>query len=250
MHLLILNSVAGEFNFGLGVVSFRTNHYRGSDQDIDYHFPLPYFYYQGENFEADSAMINGKLLDTRFLSIQLTMSAGPGVESESNIARSGMPELDWTFGIGPMAILHIIRSQRFDIQIESAIRREFKTDFSFTKAIGTSRVTYLTFKLKPATVTDWSAELAIGQLHGDEDLHGYFYNVDSKHATADRLQFTATGGKSGKTYLFYLKKRFGSFLFFPFVRYDDLEDVVFKESPLVKQNKYLIVGLGLFHLWF
>ncbi len=247
VFLITLKSFAGEFNFGLGVISLRTNHYRGSDQEIDYHFPMPYIYYQGEKIKADNGIINGKFFDSRFLSIQLTMSAGPRVEQEENDARQGMPELLWNMGIGPMAVIHIIRSDNFILQIEHAIRREFETDFSYTRGFGTTNVTYLTIGMKGET---WSFEYAIGKLHGDQDYHNYYYGIEPEYATADRPIYNATSGNSGIVQILAIKKQLGDFMLFPFARYDNIENAVFTDSPLVKKERYLMVGIGMFYLLF
>lgn len=242
-----LTCYADEFNFGLGYIGFDVNHYRGSDQVKTYNLYVPYVYYQSNTFNADAAMINTRFIRSRFFSMQLSMGANPSVESKENKARQGMPELNYNFGLGPMAIIHILKDPIFTVQIEFSLRQEFETDFSFARAFGTTQTTYLTFKSRQAT---WSIELALGRMYADKSFHEYYYNVDPEYATADRPSYQAQGGYSGDVVIFSGKKKFGDFLIYPFARYDNLTDAVFVDSPLIKKKDYLMVGIGLFYLLF
>ncbi|MBL7663655.1 MAG: MipA/OmpV family protein [Bacteriovoracaceae bacterium] len=230
-------------------MSISLNHYRGSDQSLNYTFPMPYIYYKGKRIEADSSLINGKFYTSRFLTVKLTFSANPRVESETNVARQGMPELNWTFGVGPLLVFHIIKTPRFDFQLEHAIRREFETDFKYTKAIGISQASYITFRKNQIGPRDWSMEVAFGYLQGDKNLHNYFYTVDPAFANGGRPAYQAKGGFSGKTVIATYRNSWGNVLIFPFVRYDDLSGAVFEDSPLVKKKSYFMGGAGLFYLF-
>lgn len=245
--MLTTSAFADEFNFGLGYIGFDVNHYKGSDQSKKYNFYVPYVYYQSENVTADAGIINTRFVRSKYFSMQLTMGANPSVESESNIARSGMPELLYNFGVGPMAIIHLVNKSKFQLQIEHSLRREFETDFSFTRAFGTTNTTYLTTRAQGAT---WSFEVAIGKMYADQDFHEYYYNVDEKYETSQRAAYQAKAGFSGDVVIISAKKQFGDFLLFPFLRYDNIKDAVYSNSPLVKKDEYLMIGLGAFYLLF
>lgn len=248
-YLIILNSsstIAGEFNFGLGYVGLETHHYRGSDQTKKFDLYVPYVYYKSENLEANNAVINGYFINTRFLSLTLSMGANPNVESEENDARTDMPELNYNFGIGPMAIIHLIKSDSVHLQIESNIRREFETDFSLTRGIGYTSNSYLTLRLFGE-----SSEMDItwGKSYADKSFHRYYYDVYEEYATEDRPEYEAEGGYSGEIFIFSFKFRMGPFLVFPFYRADYLADVAYEDSPLFKQKHYHFYGAGLFYVF-
>ena len=245
--LLSTSAFADEFNFGVGYIGFDVNHYKGSDQSKKYNLYMPYVYYQSENVTADAGIINTRFIRSKYFSMQLTMGANPSVESDSNVARNGMPELLYNFGVGPMAIIHLIKENTFQMQIEHSLRREFETDFSFTKAFGTTNTTYLTTRAQGKT---WSIEIALGKMYGDKDFHEYYYNVDDEYITGDRSAYQAESGFSGDVVIISAKKQFGDFLLFPFLRYDNIKDAAFNDSPLVKKDEYLLVGLGVFYLLF
>lgn len=208
---------------------------------------MPYVYYQSDTVTADAGIINTRFIRSKYFSMQLSMGANPSVESDSNIARSGMPELLYNFGVGPMAIIHLINTSNFQIQIEHSMRREFETNFSFTRAFGITNTTYLTTK---ATGETWSIEIALGKMYGDKNYHQYYYNVDDQYATADRPAYQAKSGFSGDVIIISTKKQFGDFLIYPFLRYDNIKDSIYHDSPLVKKDEYLMFGAGLFYLIF
>lgn len=244
---LTTTALANEFNFGVGYIGFDVNHYKGSDQSKKYNLYMPYVYYQSETVTADAGIINTRFIRTKHFSMQLSMGANPSVESDSNIARSGMPELLYNFGIGPMAIIHIINDENFQFQIEHSLRREFETDFSFTKAFGITNTTYLTTKLRGES---WSIELALGKMFGDKDFHQYYYGVKDQYEKLGRSSYTASSGFSGDVVVLSTKKQFEDFLTYPFLRYDNLKDSVYKNSPLVKKTEYMMIGVGVFYLIF
>ena len=238
---------AGELHLGAGYLGIKTLHYAGSDQTKDYNLALPYVYYKGDTVEAENGFLNTTFLSTRFLSIKLSFGINPEVESETNKARTGMDKLNYNFGIGPIAIFHIIKGESFSMQLESNIRREFETDFQYTSAFGVTQTNYLRFSFKGES---WSSELSFGKIYGDVGYHKYYYEVATEFATADRAAYEAKEGNTGNIAIFSFKKRIGDFLFIPFVRHINIKDAVYVDSPLVKQDEYYLFGMGFFYLFF
>ena len=236
-----------QFDLGLGFFGLKVNHYRGSDQTQDFNLYVPYFYYKSENIEAEGSFINTTFYDSRYFSVKLSMVVGPNVESDSNKARRDMPELNYNFGIGPMGIIHIIKGPRFFLEIDSSIRQEFQTNISHTATIGNTNTTYLTSRYQ---IKDFTAEFALGRMLATSDYHAYYYDVEDKYVTAERGAYKSDGGHSGNIILFSLKKKINNLMLHGFVRYDDLDGVVFEDSPLVKQTDYYMLGLGVFYLMF
>lgn len=235
-----------EFNFGLGYIGLKTHHYRGSDETKIFNLYVPYVSYESEHFEAQNGLVNTYFLRSRFLSLKLSFGVNPAVESDSNKARKDMPELNYNFGIGPMAIFHLIKSEHFRLDIDTNIRRELETDFSLTRSFGVTRSTYISADFLGET---WSSSISYGHTYADKGFHEYYYEVEQDYATADRPEYSARSGLSSKVLILTFKKRFGDFLFFPFYRQEDITDAVYADSPLVKQEKYEFFGLGIFYLF-
>ena len=252
LFIVLLASISShasesQFDFGLGFFGLKVNHYRGSDQMKDYNFYVPYIYYKSDTVEAEGAFIDTTFFESRYLSFKFSMVVGPNVESETNRARQGMPELNYNFGIGPMAIIHLIKGPKFFLEIDSSIRQEFQTNLSHTAAIGNTNTTYLTTRY---VVKDFSIELGLGRMFATEDFHAYYYDVDSQYITPERPYYESEGGFSGNITLLSLKKKLGDLMLYGFVRHEDLDGVVFENSPLVKQTDYYFLGLGVFYLIF
>ncbi|MDA8793521.1 MipA/OmpV family protein [Bacteriovoracaceae bacterium] len=238
--------IAGELNFGVGYVGIDTYHYRGSDQTKRFDLYVPYLHYRSENIEANNAVINGYFINSRFFSLTMSMGANPNVESEENDARVDMPELNYNFGIGPMAIIHLIKSESIHLQIESNIRREFETDFSLTRGIGYTSNSYLSLRLFGESS---EMDLTWGKSYANKSFHQYYYDVDDEYATNERPAYEAEGGYSGEIFIFSFKFRLGPLLVFPFYRADYLANVAFEDSPLFKQRHYQFYGVGLFYIF-
>ena len=241
---------SGDLLLGVGIFGFKTHHYRGSDQTKDYFIPLPYIDYTSEHFDAEMSVLTGKIYKSKYFSMQISLNGGLDVESKKNKARIGMPPLNYTLEFGPMFIFHLLRHDTLELRIEIPIRKAFETDFSYTGSIGYTYTTYLTLKFGSIQKNNFAGEIAYGAFFADNGYHDYFYNVNSIDATSERPMYDARSGYSGRIFLLLLKKRIGSFLFFPFVRYDDLRDAVFVDSPLVKRKDYTIFGAGIYYLFF
>lgn len=240
-------SAASQLDLGVGFLGLKVHHYRGSDQTKDYNFYVPYLYYKSETVEAEGAFIDTSFTKSRFLTLKFSIVVGPNVESETNDAREGMPELLYNFGIGPMAIFHIIKGPKFFFEIDTSIRQEFETNLQHTEAFGNTSTSYLTTRYE---TDDFSIELAFGKMYANEDYHSYYYDVSDEFATSTRPVYESKGGFSGNIVLLSMKKRFGNLLLHGFARHEDLTGTVFEDSPLVKQTDYYFFGLGIFYLIF
>ena len=241
-----------KFEWGGGFLNIYGNHYRGSDQSKLWFFPIPYFTYKSERIEAEPSFIRGIFFHNDWFSFKLSLMLGLNVESKKNKAREGMPSLDYTVEAGPMFIFHLWKSQKNDLTVnfEWPIRESFATDLSYIKPVGLFTVPYLNIIHTPnPTAWNWSSEFSISPMFADSKYHQYFYAVDKQYARLDRPFYQAHGGYSGFQTALVLNKRVNNFVIIPFVRWDNLNNTVFENSPLVKTKTYLIGGLGLFWLF-
>ena len=248
--LISISTHAGYFNWGAGVLSMRLPHYRGANQTKDYYLPTPYIIYQGDELEAESAVLIYKFLHNKFFSIQLSVNGGLKVDSDESEARSGMPPLNYTFEVGPMFIFHLYQTDTLGLQFEFPIRQVFNTDFTDLHMTGISAAAYLTLYLDAPNQLDWGLEIFSGPLWGDHKLHNYYYTVRPEYELATRATYQAHSGYAGYLLGIIGKYKIGHFIMHPFLRYDNLSHAVFEDSPLVKKKSYAMFGLGLYYLWF
>ncbi len=243
---------AGSFDWGLGLVSLRMNHYRGSDQYKNYFIPLPYFCYKGDMLEAEPSFVRGTFYRGDLITLKLSIMVGLSVESKENRAREGMPDLGYMFETGPMLIVNLWRSpgRKHQLTLESPLRYVFATDFTYVRPVGVFGVPFINFVSYPQQATGgWQSELSAAAMYGNRSYHGYFYTVKEEYARPERPEYHARGGYSGLQLAWILNRRFGRILLIPFFRYDYLRGAVFEMSPLVLTRHYFAFGLGSFYLF-
>ncbi len=241
-----------KFEWGAGNLSFKGNHYRGSDQEKNYFIPLPYFIYTSETIEAEPSFIRGTFYKNDWFAIKLSLIAGLNVESEENHARQGMPELDYTFEAGPMVTFKLwsSKSQAQRLTLNWPFRLVNTTDFTYIKPIGFFSVPYLNFVRAPKkNWFNWGFELSTALMWGSRKYHNFYYGVAPNYATPNRPAYDAKAGYSGVQNTIILRKRWKNLIFIPFFRWDYLDGVAFQKSPLFKTRHYVVGGLGFFWLF-
>lgn len=240
------------FEWGLGFLSLRLNHYRGSDQFKNYILPFPYFSYQSSRIEAEPSFVRGTLYRSDYIILKISLMAGLSVESKDNRARQGMPDLGYMFEAGPMIIVTLWRSgdRLHSLSFESPVRYVFATDFTYLKPVGIFTVPYLNFVSLPQKYTlGIKSEFSAALMYGSRGYHDFFYTVEPKYARPIRPEYHAGAGYSGLQLAWILSRRAGTVHLLPFARYDYLRHTVFEHSPLVRTRHYFAFGLGSFYMF-
>ena len=96
---------------GAGVAAFSFPAYRGSDETNNFLMPVPLFTYHGDFFKADRHGIRASFFDSDRLDLTFSLALSPPAASEDIKARSGMPDLEATFEIGPQMDITFWRSE-------------------------------------------------------------------------------------------------------------------------------------------
>ncbi len=235
------------WEIGAGVAALSFPAYRGSDQTNNFVMPVPYFTYHGDFLKADRHGVRGQIFDTDRLDLTVSAALSPPASSKDINARSGMPDLDPTFEIGPQLDLTLWRSDsraRF-VKLLMPLRAAFTVDSS-PKDIG-----WVFHPKLNMDVTDipglngWNLGLLAGPLFGDKRQHAYFYSVAPQYATAARPAYEAKAGYAGMQYLASVSKRFPSYWVGAFLRYDNLSGSTFEDSPLVRDKNYVAGGIAI-----
>ena len=243
------------WELGIGATAVHIPHYIGADDARDYALPFPYFVYHGKRWNVDRNFIYGKLLERGHLKIDLSLAGTPPVDSDDNDARAGMPDLDATGEIGP-SIQYTLRhdnGQHDDGQLDEtiwradlAIRKVVGTDFSHLDDAGHtfSPQIYFSQRWLSEDKARWQFESTFGPVYGDDRYHDFFYEVTPQYATAEREAYSPDGGFGGWRLAAGMTRRKDNFWFGAFLRYYDLSDAVFVDSPLVKHEHSLLVGVA------
>lgn len=235
------------WELGAGVAAMTFPAYRGSDETNNFVLPVPLFTYHGDFFKADRHGIRGSFFDTDRLDFTVSLALSPPASSDDIKARSGMPDLDATFEIGPQMDITFWRSEnraRF-LKLLLPMRAAFTLEGP-PKDIGWVLHPKLNLDITDLPgLQGWNLGLLAGPLFGDQRQHQYFYGIAPRYATAARPAYEADGGYAGMQYLAAVTKRFPKFWVGAFIRYDNLAGAVFDDSPLVRQKDYFAAGLAL-----
>lgn len=232
---------------GLGVGALAFPDYRGSDEVNAYPVPLPYFVYRGKFLKADREGVRGELFDKRYLELSLSMNATIPVSSDDNDAREGMPNLRPTLEFGPSLDVHLWRSRNEDMKLDLVMPLRLPITLEGSpQTLGWNFSPRLNLDIaNVAGQPGWNFGVGAGPLFGAAEYHEYFYSVAPRFATADRPAYDAKGGYSGTHVLAAISKRFPRYWVGAYMRYDNLRNAAFEDSPLVRQQNYVTGGIGI-----
>lgn len=233
------------WEIGAGVGAARIPHYRGANQYRTWALPVPYFVYRGEILKIDENRYRGLFYRSDRAELDISLSGSP--PARDNDARSGMPDLDATFEIGPTLNIPLLGSKTGDEELELRlpVRPVIATDFShytFTGWIFQPNLD-LTVRSIPG-FTGWEFGLRGNLIFTDRRYNEYFYAVDPAFATPERPAYSAGGGYAGPSLIASLSKRFPDFWVGGFVKWDSVRDAVFADSPLVKSSVNFTAGFA------
>ena len=232
------------WEIGMGVFPSTYPAYRGSNDQQYYLLPFPYLVYRGEYLKIDRDGMRARLLDTDRLELNISVNGATPVNSDESGARSGMPDLDPTFEIGPSLNMVLARpSPKHTLKLKLPVRSVIATDLSSTEQAGWIFNPHLNLDSKDV-FGGWNVGLSLGPLFGNRKYHAYYYEVPAKYATGSRPAYSASGGYSGTLAIASLSRRFNRIWMGGFIRYDNLSGAAFNDSPLVETDHSVMAGVA------
>lgn len=235
-----------EVGFGAAVIALPD--YRGADEGHTYILPVPYVVYNGDLVQVDRRGVRGDLFHSDRVQLDLSLNLGPPAKSGENAARMGMPDLDPTFEFGPALDVRLWENAARNevLAFRLPARAVVATDFSHFDHIGWVFAPHLNMDfLNLGPGGGWNLGLSAGPVYATTAYHAYYYAVRPEFATPTRPVYEARGGYSGLRATISLSKRFQRFWVGSFARYDDLHDVAFEDSPLVRRRHSFMAGVGI-----
>jgi len=233
------------WELGVGAGLLLMPDYRGSDQTRAYVLPFPYVIYRGDVLKIQDRRISGKLLATDRVVLDFSVYGAVPVKSDNNEARTGMPNLDPTFELGPAVKIVLFESQeeKFKLNLSVPVRALFSTDFRSVRHEGWVFNPRLNLQKRDLiSVTGLNLGVSAGPIFADKGYHEYFYAVESAYARTARPMYSAASGYSGSALTVGLGKSYKNFIFHAFVSADFLQGAAFEESPLVKTKTSIMSG--------
>ena len=245
--LIIANPIKAEtlWQLGAGIGNVTANSYIGSDQTQTITSPIPYFKIKAEWFDLDSEGLHTHWFKNTNFRLDFSSDLGLPVDSSENELRTGMPDLDPVGQIGPMLIYQLVDSETLKWQIQLPVTYAYSfddLDASSTGWTSNPRI-YFNYLIGVAdTPLDISASL--GPVYGSEDFHQYYYGVDAAYSTINRDAYLAEAGAAGYRFNLSVTRRMNGYWLGLYLRYQDLNNAVFVDSPLVNQNDYWFIAVG------
>jgi len=248
VYLISSNVYAGEtfWEFGAGVTAFNTALYPGSSEEDNFVIPFPYFRIQSDNFEVDDG-IRGFIFESPDYRLNISGAIGVPVNSEDSIARSGMPDLDAVLQIGPSfeVIFSGGRKKPHEFRLELPLRTAIATDLSSTDNIGWIFEPRLSYETLRPFKSGWAYQARGGLRYSSEEYHAYYYDIPVEFSTAQRPEYHADAGYGGAFIDLMGNWRQKDFIYFAFIRYQNLDGSAFDDSPLIEDTNYFSVGIGM-----
>jgi len=204
--------------------------------------PIPIPVYRGSflNFgENLDQVARGEIVDTRRLRLGIDLDFTFGEDSDNIAVRSGMPDLNFMFELGPE--LEIKLNNRTPEQGEIFLALQLRAGVSFDGLDPTSRGFLLNPELEyrrdHAFGGDNLLSLRFKPTWASEEYMDYYYEVDPAYATPDRPAYDASGGYLGSKFTAALTRQINPKLIFgisaSYYRYGGAENEL---SPLYVQD--------------
>ncbi|MEL6367006.1 MAG: MipA/OmpV family protein [Pseudomonadota bacterium] len=230
---------------GVGVGGAWTPDYPGATSQTARGLPLPVVIYRGNFLRiGDGNVASGQLFQSDKVDFGISLNGSFDAESDDVGARAGMPDLGFVFEVGPEIEIQLAQFAEGTrrIELELPVRAAFSFDDDGLRDRGFVFNPELEYEHEFADRQfEWS--ISISPAFASERLQSYFFDVAPEFATADRPDFSASGG--------YLQTRLGLGLQWRGegrfaavgVSYAFLDDSTNEDSPLFRQDYGLSVGL-------
>lgn len=191
------------WEFGAGGGFIEVPNYPASSERNFIALAAPYLIYRGDVFRVGGGGgARAVVFEDNDFELDVSFGGAFSADSDENTAREGMPELDFLFEVGPQLVYRV---KDFDFQgggngrlnLRLQARAVFSTDFERLDQRGYVFEPELSYQQRGTLFENTGLNLSLGLVFASEDLHDYFYQVDSDFVTEERAAFDASGGYLG-----------------------------------------------------
>lgn len=164
---------------------------------------LPVVIYRGEVFRlGDGQAARAIAFENERFELDLSFDAAFDADSEKNDRRSGMPDLDYLFQVGPQLKINL-QELRFSDDSHARLvlalqaRSVFSTDLRGIDHRGYVFEPMIRYRHHGWLHPNFDATLSIRPLWASAQLHEYFFDVSPVYVTGDRPLHESGGGYFG-----------------------------------------------------
>ena len=234
-----------EWELGGGLAAFDVPLYVGSSENRQYLLPVPYVKLTTKYLEIDEG-IRGFFFTSPNVRLDISADLGVPVNSNDSDARKGMPDLDAVLQLGPSVMISLMGSRlsETELRLELPVRTAIATDLRNTENIGWIFEPRVGFEKRRHNKRGLSYSAALGLRYTTREYNAYYYDVQPQFVTPERAFYESDKGYSGLVTNLAAGWREGEVIYWALLRYRNLNNAVFEDSPLVEEKNYYILGVG------
>ena len=229
----------------------ETPDYAGSNEQQIRWLVFPNFRYRGKILRSDqNEGTRARLNDNPYFRWDMSFGGSFPADSNSNDARRGMPDLDFTLSLGPrLKVRFLDQIKRWGIvELVIPLRLAYTIDFTYFNMQDRGFVFSpgVQWRRRKIFCADCEIFFRLASGWATERFHDLFYQVDPAFATPDRPFYDAQAGLNSIQYFTGYALRINKVQAFLGINYSDYSLSKNRDSPLFRQdwNTTIIFGLG------
>lgn len=227
---------------GLGFGAINQAYYTGSKQKRTVSFPTILPIYRGKIFKSDDQGIRAEFVKGRY-KLDISGDFNFAVDSDEIELRDGMEDIANILQIGPSLEVTLQEDTRNQWLINLPVRIATAFDDEGSQSAGATFSPGLGYqRFFSANQTPWQLGLSAGMIYSTADYHDIYYGVETAFATSERPAYETKPGFSGYRLQSALVSKNNQRVIVMFMRYDNISDAVFNDSPLVETDNNLAMG--------
>jgi len=242
---------------GVFVAAFNSPEYPAAGQSQTNVIPAPYFIYRGETIRiGEGSIARAVAIDKDWYELDLSLAGSFNANSEDNVARAGMPDLDFIFELGPQLRLRLSKFEfeehgKGELFLNLQARAAFSTDFSVINKRGYVFQPVFSYRQRGWLSEKTALSVSLSPTWATEKLHDYFYQVDSAFVTDQRQAYDAKSGYLGTDLSVGLSfNATEDIRIFTFARASLHSVSANEDSPLFREKSTFSYGVGMvWRLW-
>lgn len=246
-----------QWEVGIAGGSLQAPAYPSSSVKNERSFAVPWFIYRGPRVRLQDGGVKVIAVESDRLTVDVSLGGSLNADSSKTPLRSGMPDLDYLFELGPKLEYRFFdRSHGFAdnsgaelrsrLTAEVALRGVIATDFSSARSRGFVLNTELGYRYRGLFGARSALSLSLNSVWATEKLMDYFYQVDEAFVSASRPQFDAGSGYLGSSLSIGMSRKFGKRLLgFAGVTRAFAQGSANADSPLFERDATTSLAVGL-----
>lgn len=236
------NSDDVSYEIGVGAAYSKLPDYPGAATSQHYLLPFPYLTYSSDKLKLNRTEALGELFTLGDLSLNVSLAAALPVNSDNNSQRQNMPDLLWITEFGPTLDYIVHQNNTEKLTVRMPLRKAVATDLQHWQSIGWRFEPNVRWQQQIVANLNFTSQLAA--LWSTAQYHQYLYGVGAEYATQTRPAYLAKSGFSGWRLSGGLSWRSQHWWIGGFVRYDNLQQAQFNDSPLLQRQHNVSYGLA------